>query len=147
MWRAAGGMLRVSPLTAAVLAATSMLVSTAFAQDAPATNPESDAAPAGSRVIQATVTGYATGSDGGAIGSMTATGTVTHWGTVAADWRRYPPGTRLQIEGFPDDVFTVEDSGGSVRENIIDVWFPDLPAAVAFGTKTLRVTILPPAAP
>ena len=75
---------------------------------------------------------------------MTATGTATHWGTVAADWRLYPPGTRLQIEGFPNDVFTVEDSGGAVRGNVIDIWFPDLASAVAFGTKSLRVTVLPP---
>ena len=72
------------------------------------------------------------------------TGNATHWGTVAADWRLYPPGTRLQIEGFPNDVFTVEDSGGGVRGNMFDVWFPDLATAVAFGTKTLRVTVLAP---
>jgi resuscitation-promoting factor RpfB len=51
-------------------------------------------------------------------------------------------GTRLQIEGFPNDVFTVEDTGGAVVGNVFDVWFPDLPAAVAFGTKSLRVTVL-----
>jgi 3D (Asp-Asp-Asp) domain-containing protein len=86
--------------------------------------------------------GYANGADGGAVGDMTASGVHTHWGTVAADWRLYPPGTRLQIEGFPDDVFTVEDTGGGVRGNIIDVWFPELAAAVAFGTRSLRVTVL-----
>jgi 3D (Asp-Asp-Asp) domain-containing protein len=108
-----------------------LLVSSASAQEAPA-----------GEVIQATVTGYATGGDGGGIGSVTATGVTTHWGTVAADWRLYPPGTRLQIEGFPNDVFTVEDSGGAVRGNVFDIWFPDLATAVAFGTKSLRVTVL-----
>jgi len=75
---------------------------------------------------------------------MTATGIATHWGTVAADWRLYPPGTRLQIEGFPNDVFTVEVSGGAVRGTVFDIWFPDLATAVAFGTKSLRVTVLAP---
>ena len=93
--------------------------------------------------IQATVTAYATGADGGAVGSYTASGTRVHWGTVAADWRVYPAGTRLQIEGFPNDVFTVEDTGGAVVGNVVDIWFPDLASAAAFGTKTLRVTVLP----
>ena len=73
---------------------------------------------------------------------MTASGVQTHWGTVAADWRLYPLGTKLQIEGFPNDIFTVEDSGSAVRGNVFDVWFPDLASAVAFGTKSLRVTVL-----
>ncbi|MDQ6670116.1 MAG: 3D domain-containing protein [Chloroflexota bacterium] len=122
-------------------------MSTAYAQDAPATDGQAEGGAATSRVIQATVTGYATGGDGGAIGAMTASGIPTHWGTVAADWRLYPLGTKLQIEGFPNDVFTVEDSGGGVRGNIFDVWFPDLSAAVAFGTKSLRVTILAASSP
>jgi 3D (Asp-Asp-Asp) domain-containing protein len=125
--------LQISRLVAAVLTATSLLVSSASAQEAPA-----------GEVIQAIVTGYASGGDGGGIGSVTATGVTTHWGTVAADWRLYPPGTRLQIEGFPNDVFTVEDSGGAVRGNVFDIWFPDLATAVAFGTKSLRVTVLAP---
>ena len=113
--------------TAAVFAACCLVVPVVHAQDA----------------VQASVTAYATGGDGGAVGSVTASGVPVHWGTVAADWRLYPPGTRLQIEGFPDDVFVVEDSGGAVRGNIIDIWFPDLASAEAFGMKTLRVTVLP----
>jgi len=137
----------LSRLVAAVLMATSMLASTAYAQDAPTSDGQHEGGGGTSRVIQARVTGYATGSDGGAIGAMTASGTTTQWGTVAADWRLYPLGTRLQIEGFPNDVFTVEDSGGAVRGDIFDVWFPDLQAAVAFGTRSLRVTILAPTSP
>jgi 3D (Asp-Asp-Asp) domain-containing protein len=48
----------------------------------------------------------------------------------------------VAIEGFPNDVFTVEDSGGVVHGNAFDIWFPDLATAVTFGTKSLRVTIL-----
>lgn len=125
----------ISRFVAAVLTVTSLLALPAYAQESPA---------ADGQTLQASVTGYATGSDSGAVGSTTATGIATHWGTVAADWRLYPPGTRLQIEGFPNDVFTVEDSGGGVRGNIFDIWFPDLATAVAFGTKSLRVTVLAP---
>jgi 3D (Asp-Asp-Asp) domain-containing protein len=95
------------------------------------------------RVISATVTGYANGSDGGAVGTTTASGTKTHWGTVAADWRLFPLGTRLEIEGFEDVIFVVEDSGSGVRGLLFDVWFPDVPAARAFGTQRRKVTILP----
>jgi 3D (Asp-Asp-Asp) domain-containing protein len=129
--------LTISRLVAAtlLLAATSLFASSAYAQETPASD---------GQTFQATVTGYANGSDGGSVSNSTATGVATHWGTVAADWRLYPPGTRLQIEGFPGDIFTVEDSGSGVHGQVIDIWFPDLESAVAFGTKSLRVTVLGP---
>jgi 3D (Asp-Asp-Asp) domain-containing protein len=95
------------------------------------------------QTISAIVTGYAIGADGGRVGSMTASGIRTHWGTVAADVRLYPFGTKLTIEGFEDVVFTVEDTGSAVRGQIFDVWFPELSAAIAFGTQRRKVTILP----
>jgi 3D (Asp-Asp-Asp) domain-containing protein len=97
----------------------------------------------GARVLQARVTGYANGSDGGAVGFITASGTHTQWGTVAADWRLFPLGTRLQIEGFDGVTFTVEDTGSGVRGLLFDVWFPDVPTAQAFGTQRRKVTVLP----
>jgi 3D (Asp-Asp-Asp) domain-containing protein len=124
--------LTISGLTAAVCAAALLVAPAAYGQEQTATQV----------IVDATVTGYATGGDGGAIGQVTASGIRTHWGTVAADWRLYPPGTRLAIEGFPNDVFVVEDSGGAVRGNTFDIWFPDLAAARAFGTQKLKVTIL-----
>jgi 3D (Asp-Asp-Asp) domain-containing protein len=146
--------LKISRFVAAVLTAVFFVVPTTFAQDTsteadtvqipetPVVDPALDSAAVPIKVIQATVTGYANGADGGAVSSMTASGVRTHWGTVAADWRVYPLGTRLQIEGFPNVIFVVEDTGGGVRGNIFDIWFPDLSTAVAFGTKTLKVTVL-----
>ncbi len=148
--------MKISRFVAAVLTAVFFAVPTTFAQDTsteadtavvqtPDTavvDPALDSAAVPSKVVQATVTGYANGADGGAVSSVTASGARTHWGTVAADWRVYPLGTRLQIEGFPNMVFTVEDTGGGVRGNIFDIWFPDLSTAVAFGTKSLKVTVL-----
>lgn len=95
-------------------------------------------------VVSGVIVGYADGGDGGAVGSTTASGTRTRWGTVAADIRLYPFGTRLTIAGFDGTVFTVEDTGSAVRGNIFDVWFPDLATAQAFGTQRRQVTILPP---
>ncbi|HEV7663149.1 MAG TPA: 3D domain-containing protein [Chloroflexota bacterium] len=109
---------------------------------APAAQAEEAPAWSDALVIDGVVTAYATGGDGGAVGAMTASGVRTRWGTVAADWRLYPPGTKLKIDAFPDDVFTVEDSGGAVKGNIFDIWFPDLPTAEAFGTRHLKVTVL-----
>jgi 3D (Asp-Asp-Asp) domain-containing protein len=95
-----------------------------------------------SRTISGVVTGYATGDDGGRVGAMTASGTRTHWGTIAADLRLYPFGTKVTIEGFDGTVFVVEDSGGGVRGDVFDVWFPDVATAAAFGTQRRKVTIL-----
>jgi len=148
--------LKISRFVAAVLTAVFFAVPTTFAldtsteadtavvqtPDTAVVDPALDSAAVPSKVVQATVTGYANGADGGAVSSVTASGARTHWGTVAADWRVYPLGTRLQIEGFPNMVFTVEDTGGGVRGNIFDIWFPDLSTAVAFGTKSLKVTVL-----
>jgi 3D (Asp-Asp-Asp) domain-containing protein len=105
---------------------------------------ESPSLPHGSRTLTAKVTAYATGGEGGRIGATTASGTRTQWGTVAADVRLFPFGTRLTIQGFEDTVFVVEDTGSAVRGEVFDIWFPDLPSAVTFGTQTRQVTILPP---
>ena len=151
--------MKISRLVAAVLTAVFFAVPTTLAQetpgtttpadaeavqttDTPAVDPAPDSAAVPIKVLQATVTGYANGADGGAVGSMTASGVRTHWGTVAADWRVYPVGTRLQIEGFPNVIFVVEDTGGGVHGNIFDIWFPELGSAVAFGTRSLKVTVL-----
>ena len=72
----------------------------------------------------------------------TATGTTPRWGTVAVDPRVIPLGSRLLIEGFEEMVFVAEDTGSSIRGNIIDVWFDDAAAARRFGTQTRMVTIL-----
>jgi 3D (Asp-Asp-Asp) domain-containing protein len=96
----------------------------------------------GTRVISALVTGYAPGA--GASSSRTASGSTTHWGTVAADTRLYPFGTRLRIAGLGDTVFVVEDTGGAVRGNVFDVWYPDAGSARGIGPGTRQVTILGP---
>lgn len=93
-------------------------------------------------MISALVTGYALGA--GAVSTHTASGTVTHWGTVAADTHLYPFGTRVRIEGLGDTVFVVEDTGSAVRGNVFDVWFPDAASARRLGGRTRQVTILAP---
>jgi LysM repeat protein len=111
---------------------------------AAAPNPKPAPAPApastASGPMTAMVTGYALGA--GAVSNHTASGTSVHWGTVAADTRLYPFGTRLRIEGLGDTVFVVEDTGSAVRGNVFDVWCPDATSARQLGARTRQVTIL-----
>ena len=95
-------------------------------------------APAG-RALQMRVVGYHLAAS---TSPRTATGTAPRWGTVAVDPRVIPLGSRLLIEGFEEMVFVAEDTGSSIRGNIIDVWFDDAAAARRFGTQTRMVTIL-----
>lgn len=92
--------------------------------------------------MTAMVTGYALGA--GAVSTRTASGTTAHWGTVAADVRLYPFGTRLRIEGLGDTVFVVEDTGSAVRGNVFDVWYPDAASARRVGATIRQVAILGP---
>ena len=109
----------------------------------PAPAPAAASAPAsGGRVVTAMVTYYWPGA--GASSSRTASGTTTHWGTVAADTRLFPFGTRLRIQGMGDTVFTVEDTGSAVRGNVFDVWYPDAASARGMGPGNRQVTILGP---
>jgi len=129
--------LRASGLLAAAFATATLVSPVAAAEDGPE-QVESV------YVFVATVTGYANGSDGGAVGTITATGTQTHWGTVAADWSLFPPGTRLRIEGFEGVIFVVEDRGSGVHGQSIDVWFPEYETARSFGMQKRLVSVLPP---
>lgn len=97
----------------------------------------------GARSFQARISAYADGADGGAVGSVTSTGTRTRWGVVAVDPRFIPLGSRLLIEGL-DGVFVAEDTGSAIKGPRIDVWFPDVIQALRFGIQYRQVTVLPP---
>ncbi|MCL4369400.1 MAG: LysM peptidoglycan-binding domain-containing protein [Chloroflexi bacterium] len=73
----------------------------------------------------------------------TATGTRTRWGTVAVDPRVIPLGSKIRVDGF-EETFVAEDTGGGVRGNWIDIWFPDYGDALRFGIQSRRVTIVEP---
>lgn len=77
---------------------------------------------------------------------ITASGNrVQEWFTVAAG-KELPFGTRIYIPYFKDEInngiFVVEDRGGAIKENCIDVYMPDQKAANEFGCKWLDVYIL-----
>jgi 3D (Asp-Asp-Asp) domain-containing protein len=52
---------------------------------------------------------------------------------------RYPFGTKVYIDGL--GTYTVQDRGGKIKGNHIDVWFPSHRAAVKFGRRRMKVWI------
>ena len=64
---------------------------------------------------------------------ITASGTTPAAGrTVAADTSRYPFGTKLMING---QIYTVEDVGGAIKGNHIDIYFNTHEEARAFAKQ------------
>ncbi len=100
--------------------------------------------PAGSFTITAYTAGYeSTQKQPGEPGyGITATGTYVQEGrTIAADWNVLPPGTVVRIEGLPGN-YVVEDRGGAVNGQHIDLYVADLDRAQAWGRQTRHVTIV-----
>ncbi|MCI8510705.1 MAG: hypothetical protein HFE83_01750 [Lachnospiraceae bacterium] len=56
--------------------------------------------------------------------------------TIAADLSLYPLGTKLMIDGT---VYTVEDTGGSIMGNRLDIYFDDHETALNYGIQTVTV--------
>jgi 3D (Asp-Asp-Asp) domain-containing protein len=94
-------------------------------------NPEAPP-PVGGRRITVVATGYA-------IHGRTATGIPTGWGVVAVDPSVIPLGTRMTIPGYGEGV--AADTGGAVHGNIIDLWFPTVAEALAWGRRTVTITL------
>ena len=76
---------------------------------------------------------------------VTASGTVAKFGTIAAP-PSLPFGTKMMIEGYGDQVFTVEDTGSAVVYSdgtyVIDMWMPTHEQAYAVGNRVVYATIL-----
>ncbi|MEN6565883.1 MAG: 3D domain-containing protein [Veillonellales bacterium] len=71
----------------------------------------------------------------------TATGTLATEGrTVAADFSILPSGSRVFIEGVGERV--VEDTGGAIIGNRLDLYMESVDECNNFGVKELRVKIL-----
>ena len=70
---------------------------------------------------------------------VTASGSVAEMGTIAADPAVYPFGTRMAVPGY--GVGTVRDVGGAIKGAHIDIWFPSHKAAIAWGTRKIKVKV------
>ena len=94
------------------------------AQAAPSTS--------GGRTMTVSSTGYA-------LPGHTATGIPVGWGVVAVDPGVIRLGTRMTIPGYGEGV--AADTGSAVRGATIDLWFPTLAQALAWGRRTITITI------
>ena len=73
-----------------------------------------------------------------------ASGKWSHPGTVAADRKVLPLNSRIRIFGagkYSGD-YTVEDTGGKVDGQHIDVFMPSLAEAKKFGRQRVKVVVL-----
>ncbi len=76
---------------------------------------------------------------GYALRGSTATGAPAGWGVVAVDPGVIPLGTRMTIPGYGEGV--AADTGGAVRGATIDLWFPSVAQAAAWGRRTVTISL------
>jgi 3D (Asp-Asp-Asp) domain-containing protein len=86
----------------------------------------------GPRTLTVTATGYS-------FPGRTATGLPVGPGIVAVDPSVIPLGTRMVIPGYGEGV--AADTGSAVVGNTIDLWFPTLADALAWGRRTVTITL------
>ncbi len=71
---------------------------------------------------------------------ITASGVKAKEGiTIAADWDVLPAGTEVEIQGIGTRI--VQDKGGAIRGNRIDIFFENHRDALNFGVQELLVRI------
>lgn len=73
-------------------------------------------------------------------GHRTTSGTWPSRGTIAADTDVLPMGTRIYIPGY--GVGVVEDRGGAIVGNKLDLYMDSRTEALQWGRKTVEVQIL-----
>lgn len=73
--------------------------------------------------------------------TITSTGTVPKWGTIAVDPTVIPYGTKVYIPKF-DMVFTAEDTGSAIKGNKIDIFMNSEAECVKFGRQNIEIKIL-----
>ncbi len=86
----------------------------------------------GARTLTVSATGYS-------LPGRTATGLPVGPGIVAVDPAVIPLGTRMSIPGYGEGV--AADTGSAVQGMTIDLWFPTLAEALAWGRRTVTITL------
>ncbi len=79
-------------------------------------------------------------------GNKTALGTVLRYTpeyhSAAADWSRFPLGTKFRIKGY-DRIFVVDDYGSAlVGTKTIDIYFPTVERMKNWGARLVEIQIL-----
>jgi 3D (Asp-Asp-Asp) domain-containing protein/peptidoglycan hydrolase CwlO-like protein len=86
----------------------------------------------GMRTLTVTSTGYS-------LPGHTATGLPVGLGIVAVDPSVIPLGTAMTIPGYGEGV--AADTGSAVQGYAIDLWFPTLADALAWGRRTVTISL------
>ena len=72
-----------------------------------------------------------------------ASGMGVRAGTIAADPRVLPFGTRVRLDAGPySGEYTVTDAGTAIKGRKIDVWIPSYKGACHFGRRNVKLTVL-----
>ena len=87
---------------------------------------------AGGRTVTVTATGYA-------LAGTTATGLPVGWGIVAVDPSLIPLGSHMTVPGYGEAV--AADTGGAIVGATIDLWFPTVAQANAWGRRTVTIVV------
>jgi 3D (Asp-Asp-Asp) domain-containing protein len=86
----------------------------------------------GGRTLTVLATGYS-------LPGHTATGVPVGYGVVAVDPGVIPLGTHMTVPGYGEGV--AADTGSAVAGARIDLWFPTRAEALAWGSRTVTVTL------
>ena len=70
----------------------------------------------------------------------TASGAIAEEVTVAADWNILPAGTLIEIDGLGERI--VQDRGGAITGNRIDIYFNSHEVALEVGVQEVLVRTL-----
>lgn len=73
-------------------------------------------------------------------GNRTATGVEPREGLIAVDPRVIPLGTQVYIEGYGYAI--AADTGGAIKGDIIDVFFPSLQRCLNWGRRSVQVYVI-----
>ena len=97
------------------------------------------------RVVRATAYSHMQ-NEPGAPGRMNAAGGILKWGSqvrsAAADWSKYPVGTKFRIKGLPY-LYVVDDYGSALTgTNTIDIFHPTLGGIKNWGLRTIEIDIV-----
>jgi cystine transport system substrate-binding protein len=126
---------RITALVARARAAETRTESLVAATPAPtraATGVDVPATAAEGRALTVSATGYA-------LGGTTSTGLPVGWGVVAVDPSLIPLGTHMTVPGYGEAV--AADTGSAVSGATIDLWFPTIAQANAWGRRTVTIVL------
>jgi 3D (Asp-Asp-Asp) domain-containing protein/peptidoglycan hydrolase CwlO-like protein len=86
----------------------------------------------GTRTMTVTATGYS-------LPGNTASGMPVGWGAIAVDPAVIPIGSRIGVPGYGLGV--AADTGGAIQGARIDLWFPTIEQAQAWGSRLVTITV------